>query len=54
MIVNQTFARRFFGGGNPIGRKCKIFGDWYTVVGLAKDSKYGSVTETPNPFFYLP
>jgi len=52
MIVNQTFARRFFGGGNPIGRKCKVFGDLYTIVGLAKDSKYGSVTEAPQPFFY--
>jgi predicted permease len=54
MIVNQTFARRFFGGGNPLGRKCKVYGAWSTVVGLAQDSKYGSVTEAAQPFFYLP
>jgi predicted permease len=52
MIVNQTFARRFFNGGNPIGRKCKVFGEPATIVGLAKDSKYDSVTETARPFFY--
>jgi predicted permease len=54
IIVNQTFAKRFFHGGNPIGRKVRCGGDPATVVGLVRDSKYHTPTEGPTPFFYLP
>ena len=54
MIVNETFVRRFFAGGNPIGRKVRLQGRWRTVVGAARDSKYFSLAEPPMPYFYLP
>jgi predicted permease len=54
MIVNQAFARRYFQGQNPVGRKVRAFGKWRTVVGMAKDSKYFSPAEAPSPHFYLP
>jgi predicted permease len=54
MIVNQAFARRFFAGRNPIGRKVRGWGQWFTVVGLARDSRYNNVAEAPLPFFYVP
>ncbi len=54
MIVNQTFARRFFAGGNPIGRKVRGWGRWFTIIGVARDSKYNNVAEAPLPFFYVP
>jgi predicted permease len=54
MIVNQTFARRFFGDRNPIGRKVKGWGESFTVVGVAKDSKYDSPVEAPQSFVYVP
>jgi predicted permease len=53
-IVNQSFARRYFHGADPIGRKVKTFGKSLTVVGLVKDSKYFSPAESPRPFFYMP
>jgi predicted permease len=54
-IVNQAFARRFFGGRSPIGRRIGgIGGRWTTIVGLAKDSKYRTLTEAPTPYFYMP
>jgi predicted permease len=53
-IVNESFARRFFNGGNPVGRKIRRNGAWVTIVGQVKDSKYRSVTEVPIPYFYLP
>jgi predicted permease len=53
MIVNQTFAKRFFAGQSPLGRKVRIGGKWCKVVGLARDSKYFSPTEAAMPFFYL-
>lgn len=52
VIVNQAFAQRFFSAQNPIGRKLLHSGAWFTVVGLAKDSKYHTPTEAPRPYFY--
>ncbi|HUL78721.1 MAG TPA: ABC transporter permease [Vicinamibacteria bacterium] len=54
MIVNQSFARRFFGDRSPIGHRVRYWGEWATVVGLVKDMKYHSLAEPPQPFFYLP
>ena len=54
IIVNQTFARRFFRGRDPIGRRLKMENGLAIVVGLVKDSKYHSLAEAPLPFFYLP
>jgi predicted permease len=51
-IVNQSFARRFFHGANPVGRKIGQPGDWHTIIGMAKDSKYHTLTEAPVPFVY--
>lgn len=54
MIVNQEFVRRFFGGKIPIGRKIHGWGDWFTVVGVAQDSKYHFIGESPLPYTYFP
>jgi hypothetical protein len=55
MIVNETFAHRFFAGSNPIGRKVRVSaGMVFTVVGMAKDIKYRALVEAPQPYFYMP
>src|ERR1700745_2995968 len=54
MIVNQEFVRRFLANGSAIGRKVHGWGEWFTIVGVAKDSKYHRVTESPQPYFYIP
>ena len=54
VIVNQTFARRYFGRGEAIGRKVFGWGRWFTVVGVARDSKYHSPSEKPEPYIYVP
>ncbi len=54
MIVNQTFTARYFGGRTAIGRRVQTMGEWYTVVGVARDSKYEKPTEDPRPYFYVP
>jgi len=53
-IVNETMAANYWGGRNPIGERVQVKGRWLQVVGVAKDSKYQSVRETPKPFFYVP
>jgi putative ABC transport system permease protein len=55
-IVNQTFARRFFPGLNPIGR-AYLEGSPakpVEVVGLVEDSKYLSLREENLPTAFLP
>src|SRR6516165_457171 len=54
MIVNQEFVRRFEANRVVIGSKVHGWGEWFTIVGIAKDSKYHRVTETPQPYFYIP
>ncbi len=54
MIVNQEFARRFLQNRSAIGHKVHGWGQWFTIVGVAKDSKYHRVTENPQPYFYIP
>jgi predicted permease len=53
MIVNQTFVNRFLGGGNAIGRRVHGWGEWFTVIGVVKDSKYHYLNESPLPYFYV-
>jgi predicted permease len=54
LIVNQSFAQRYFTGASPLGRKVRVDGVWSTITGLAKDSKYHQLTESPIPHVYLP
>jgi hypothetical protein len=54
VIVNQAFARRYFGGGNPVGHRVRVDGDWSTVTGEVKDSKYHMLTEPSTPYIYTP
>jgi macrolide transport system ATP-binding/permease protein len=53
-IVNETVASHYWPAKNPIGDRLQVKGRWLQVVGIAKDSKYESVRETPKPFFYVP
>jgi predicted permease len=53
MIVNESFARRFFDGRDPVGRRVQIYGQPFTIVGMVKDSKYLSLSEAPQPYFYM-
>jgi predicted permease len=53
-IVNRTFAQRYFGGRDPVGRRVMVDGAWSTVAGLVKDSKYHRLTEPATPYIYLP
>jgi predicted permease len=54
MIVNQEFVRRFLPNRVVLGSKVHGWGAWFSIVGVAKDSKYHRVTENPQPYFYIP
>jgi predicted permease len=56
VLVNETMARQFWKGEEPIGKRFKFFGDqdYTTVIGVAKDSKYNGVAEDAQNFIYQP
>jgi predicted permease len=52
-VINETMAKRFWPGQNPLGRKFKTWRGVTTVIGIAKNGKYRSLNEPPRPFMYL-
>jgi predicted permease len=54
MIVTQAFVDHFFAGHSPIGRQIHGWGEWFTVIGVAANSKYHYLSESPLPYFYVP
>jgi len=60
-IVNESFARKYFSGENPIGRRIKPgLGDDITndvpreIVGVVGDAKSKTLTAAMEPRYYLP
>jgi predicted permease len=58
-IVNQSFARKFFSGGNPIGMRIRqgrsdSTRPWMTVVGVAPDLMMGQVDNRTPEGIYVP
>lgn len=55
-IINETMARRFWPGANPVGQHLSLAGGKtpLEVVGVVKDSKYYNLKEDPRPYLYLP
>jgi putative ABC transport system permease protein len=59
-IVNESFARKYFGGKNPIGRTFHLAADAgeaeqvTQIVGLVENAKYGAMREEFSPIAYFP
>jgi len=53
-VVNERFAQRFWPGQDPVGRRFRRSGIWRTVVGVAKQGKYFSLTENAESMIYVP
>ena len=53
-VINETMAKRFWPGQNPLGRKFKDGWRYMTVIGIAKAGKYRFVNEPPKCFYYVP
>lgn len=53
-VINETMARRYFQGRDPIGGVLRFGSGPVTVVGVARDGKYQQLTEAPRSYLYLP
>jgi predicted permease len=58
LIATEAFAKRYFDGREPIGRRVRLGGlhggSWFTVVGVVRDSMLIHPGESPLPSFYVP
>lgn len=56
VVVNETFAKKFFGGANPVGKVVYDSGkpnQTYQIVGLVKDMKYHQLREDFPPIVFV-
>ena len=52
-IVNERFARRFFGGHDAVGRHVSSGGITYEIVGVAADARYKTMRDDPISTIYV-
>jgi predicted permease len=54
-VINETFARYYFGDEDPLGRRLVRYGNSeIEIVGVVKDAKYESLREQTPRTFYVP
>ncbi|HXQ72681.1 MAG TPA: ABC transporter permease, partial [Pyrinomonadaceae bacterium] len=57
VIINETMARTFWPNQDPIGKRISDQGQtgpFRVIVGVARESKYLTLGETPRPYYYIP
>jgi predicted permease len=54
VILDQTAAHRYFPSQSALGQRLRIYGRWFTVVGVVRNSRHQFVNEGPEPMIYLP
>ena len=56
-IVNETFARKFLNGADPIGKRYNSSGPndpFWEIIGVVPDGKYNTLGEEPKAVMYRP
>ena len=57
LVINETLARRYFPGQDPVGQQIKLGSrqspdPWYTIIGVVADSKNDGVAKEVRPQTY--
>jgi predicted permease len=54
VVINETMAGRYWPGRNAVGGRVRTGENWTTVVGVAREGKYGSLSEPALSVMYFP
>jgi predicted permease len=57
LVINETLAQRFWPGEDAVGKNVRMGGPKGTlaeVIGIARNAKYHSIGERPQPYMFLP
>ena len=55
LIINESFARKYFPGEDPVGRRVQLFtlsSNWHEIVGVIKDVKLTGLDAPATPEVY--
>jgi putative ABC transport system permease protein len=59
-LVNERFVEKTLGGADPVGRRLWVIGapgqpeEKIEIIGVTRDTKYGSIREELQPLVYVP
>ena len=59
-VVSESFARRYFADGDPLGQRLRVGGvrdpesPWWTIVGVAGSVRSRALDRQPEPEIYMP
>jgi macrolide transport system ATP-binding/permease protein len=55
-IVNEMFASLYWPRQDAVGKRLRLgpAGEWVEVVGVARTTRFGQISEPPKPYLYLP
>jgi len=54
VVINETMAQRYWPGRDAVGGRLRSGPEWTTVIGVAKDGKYGTLSESSRSVMYFP
>lgn len=54
MLINSTLARRHWLDRDPIGSRIRVYGSWWTIVGVVEDTREFGVDDPAPPVAFLP
>jgi predicted permease len=52
-VINETMAKRYFGGRDPVGTTATLDSVSYTIVGVVRDYESSDVRQTPRHEMYI-
>jgi predicted permease len=53
LVINEAMAQRLRPNAEPVGQRLRIRNESFEVIGVARNSKYRSLSEELRPFLYL-
>jgi putative ABC transport system permease protein len=56
VVINQSFARKYWPGGDPLGQRLRLRGDprWWAVAGVVGDVREFGLDAEVQPIMYFP